>query len=96
MNKNINDSSVGLSMQPQVIICPKCQHKRTAADQGPDWQCPSCGVAYNKVTAPSAAVTHKVNSARGAGGSREIDLDELETVTPGAISPNWTQAGTVS
>jgi glutaredoxin len=32
-----------------AITCPKCQHKRTAADSGvPDWQCPRCGIAYAK------------------------------------------------
>jgi uncharacterized membrane protein YhaH (DUF805 family)/ribosomal protein L37AE/L43A len=87
MNANINGkSSAGLGLQPQVIVCPKCQYERTAADHGPDWQCPSCGVAYSKAAAHSAAVAHNVNSARGAGGRRESDDDELETVTPGAIS----------
>jgi uncharacterized membrane protein YhaH (DUF805 family) len=87
MNANITEtSSAGLSLQPQVKICPKCQHKRTADDHGPDWQCPGCGVAYNKATVPSPAVAHKVNSAPRARGSQEINRDELETATPGAIS----------
>jgi uncharacterized membrane protein YhaH (DUF805 family)/ribosomal protein L37AE/L43A len=86
MDANINGrNSAGLSLQPQAVICPKCQYKRTAADQCPEWQCPSCGVAYSKATAPSAAVALNVNSVRGPGG-REIDRDELETVTPGAFS----------
>ena len=86
MNANINGrNSAGLSLQPQAVICPKCQYKRTAADQCPVWQCPSCGVAYSKATAPSAAVAIKVNSVRGPG-RREIDRDELETVTPSALS----------
>lgn len=29
--------------------CPKCGYERQPADTVPDWQCPSCGVAYNKV-----------------------------------------------
>jgi len=73
-------------LQPQVTVCPKCQYKRTAADNGPDWQCPSCGVAYSKAAAQSAAVANKVDSARGTVGRRESNDDELETVTPGAIS----------
>ena len=86
MNANINGrNSAGLSLQPQAVICPKCQYKRTAADQCPEWQCPSCGVAYSKATAPSAAVALNVNSVRGPGG-REIDRDELETVTPSVLS----------
>jgi uncharacterized membrane protein YhaH (DUF805 family)/ribosomal protein L37AE/L43A len=86
MNANINGkSSAGLGLQPQVVVCPKCQYTRTAADQAPGWQCPSCGVAYSKAAAQSAAVAHNVDSSREAGGRRESD-DELETVTPGALS----------
>jgi len=29
--------------------CPKCGYRRKASDRAPDWQCPSCGVAYAKV-----------------------------------------------
>ncbi len=86
MNENTNNKrSAGLSLEPKVIICPKCQYRRTAADQGPDWQCPSCGIAYSKATAPSAAASPGVNSARGSSG-RHIDRDELPTVTPSALS----------
>lgn len=32
-----------------AMTCPKCRYVRTAADSGvPDWQCPSCGIAYAK------------------------------------------------
>jgi glutaredoxin len=30
-------------------ICPKCNYARKESDTNPDWQCPSCLVAYNKV-----------------------------------------------
>ncbi len=30
-------------------ICPKCNYVRKDSDEAPDWQCPSCGVAYHKV-----------------------------------------------
>jgi uncharacterized membrane protein YhaH (DUF805 family) len=86
MNANIDGKgSAGLGLQPQVIICPKCQYKRTATDQAPDWQCPGCGVAYSKAAAQSGAVAQNVVSARGSGGRRQIDA-ELETATPGVIA----------
>src|SRR5580692_9922346 len=86
MDANNNGrNAAGLSLETQAVSCPKCQYKRTAADQCPQWQCPSCGVAYSKATAPSAAVALKVNSVRGPG-RREIDRDELETVTPSVLS----------
>ena len=72
-------------MQPPAVVCPKCQYERTAADQSPAWQCPSCGVAYSKAAAPAAGVALNVNSVRGPAG-REIDPDELETVTPSVFS----------
>ena len=87
MNADSNQmSSTGLSLQPREIVCPKCQHKRTAGDHGPDWQCPSCGIAYNKATAPSATVTIKVTSGPGADRRQDINDDRWETATPSAIA----------
>jgi uncharacterized Tic20 family protein/ribosomal protein L37AE/L43A len=68
--------------------CPKCRHVRTAADSGPDWQCPKCGIAYAKFgqPAPAAApapsqagrsVTQQVSAGRtlaGAGGGGSTGL----------------------
>jgi hypothetical protein len=34
----------------KISTCPKCTYTRTADDYAPEWQCPSCKVAYNKVT----------------------------------------------
>ena len=28
--------------------CPKCQYIRKKTDASPKWQCPNCGIAYNK------------------------------------------------
>lgn len=30
-------------------ICPKCSYARKDTDSAPEWQCPSCQVAYKKV-----------------------------------------------
>lgn len=32
-----------------MTICPKCNYERKDTDTNPDWECPSCGVAYVKV-----------------------------------------------
>jgi uncharacterized membrane protein YhaH (DUF805 family)/ribosomal protein L37AE/L43A len=80
-----------IGLQPQAIICPKCQHQRAAADQGPAWQCPSCGIAYNKATAQAGdPVTHQVIRTAGARGRQGIDRGEWETFTPGVISLSLT------
>jgi len=94
MNANINQTGSNLSLQPdalslqpQAVTCPKCQHKRTAADQGPAWQCPNCGIAYSKATAQAdGVVAHKVIKTSGAHAKPAIDRGEWETVTPGVIS----------
>jgi len=36
------------------IVCPKCSYQRAPADVAPDWQCPSCGIAYAKFLKPVA------------------------------------------
>ena len=78
-----------LSVQPRAIVCPKCQHKRTANDHGPEWQCPNCGIAYNKAS-PSPDVVHKVSNTSGARGRREVYRDEFDTATPSALSLSLT------
>jgi uncharacterized membrane protein YhaH (DUF805 family) len=74
-------------LKPQAIICPKCQYQRTAADDGPAWQCPNCGIAYNKATSQAdAAVVHKVIRNSGSRGTQKIDSGEWETSTPRVVS----------
>ena len=31
-----------------AVACPKCSYVRRPSDAAPDWQCPSCGIAYAK------------------------------------------------
>lgn len=33
----------------EAIVCGACSHVRQPTDTSPDWQCPGCGAAYNKV-----------------------------------------------
>lgn len=51
--------------------CPKCRHVRTAADSGPDWQCPKCGIAYAKFGQPAPAATPPA-AARGPVGGASV------------------------
>jgi glutaredoxin-like YruB-family protein len=52
--------------------CPKCRYERQPSDTAPDWQCPSCGVAYSKVDSapPPAAASVRVHgrAPSGSGG----------------------------
>ncbi|WP_028453918.1 tetratricopeptide repeat protein [Chitinilyticum litopenaei] len=50
-----------------TITCPKCRYQRQATDSAPDWQCPSCGVAYAKVgAAPAPTPAARPQSAHTA------------------------------
>ena len=52
--------------------CPKCRYERQSSDTAPDWQCPSCGIAYSKAESPLPAAEGSVArpSARtGSGGN---------------------------
>jgi glutaredoxin len=53
-----------------LTTCPKCRYVRTTADTAPSWQCPGCGVAYNKVmnetyVPPSPASASRAESGGG-------------------------------
>ncbi len=37
-----------------MTACPKCGYVRKPSDTAPDWQCPSCGIAYAKVQAAAS------------------------------------------
>lgn len=39
-------------------ICPKCSYIRQATDNCPDWQCPSCQIAYSKAGGPQADASY--------------------------------------
>jgi len=42
------------------MICPKCRYKRKPIEAAPDWQCPSCGVAYSKATSSTVNKQAKI------------------------------------
>jgi uncharacterized protein YxjI len=56
--------------------CPKCGHVRTESETAPDWQCPSCGIAYAKFVQSMADTAGGASSIqRGpAFGAAEFDL----------------------
>jgi hypothetical protein len=39
---------MNLTLEEQLIICPKCRYQRKSTDAGPAGQCPCCGVVYDK------------------------------------------------
>lgn len=37
--------------------CPKCSYERTPVDKTPDYECPKCGIIYNKYRPPDSSKT---------------------------------------
>jgi rubredoxin len=62
--------------------CPKCAYVREAKDHAPEWQCPSCGIAYDKYKPPQGEsgpgglrdIRPSDVSARGGGGGARFFL----------------------
>ena len=57
-----------------TVKCPKCSYKRQPSDTTPDWQCPSCGIAYAKFTGDFSKVktVQKVAEPDDGVGNRLI------------------------
>jgi len=61
------------------ISCPKCDYVRKPEDAAPDWQCPSCGIAYQKFR--DAAAAREGDAASGKGAT--VDLRERTLLSAG-------------
>lgn len=48
-----------------MSTCRKCGYERTAADAGPDYECPKCGVVYAKTIAQPATKQRPKPQAEG-------------------------------
>jgi hypothetical protein len=58
-----------------AVRCPKCGHVRTAADTNPAWQCPACGIAYNKYAAYLAKARQTAIAPRAGDAVPPWSLD---------------------
>ncbi|HTD07113.1 glutaredoxin family protein [Undibacterium sp.] len=69
-------------------ICPKCSYIRKATDNCPDWQCPSCQVAYSKAGGTADASYGKYGSpvaTRSPSSSGKLKLLLLLVALAAAI-----------
>ena len=48
--------------------CPKCSYVRKMGETAPDWQCPSCGVAYAKANSVGVGETRVEQQPDSGGG----------------------------
>ncbi len=64
--------------------CPKCQYVRQALEEAPDWQCPKCGIAYQKykptekpaakLPAPAAVAASKKPAKKNSGLFKDLRI----------------------
>lgn len=59
-------------------VCPKCGYTRQPGDQAPEYECPACGVVYQKYIQHHAEVEAKAAAARQAAAERERRQVEAE------------------
>jgi len=55
--------------------CPKCGHVRKATEVAPDWQCPACGIAYQKYRARLERARQFVTPPRSGDAAPGWTLD---------------------
>jgi glutaredoxin len=86
-------------------VCPKCHYTRKPADTSPEWQCPSCGIAYAKFAqvAPAKPTMRAVDrdTARFSWSFRASPLAMVAVVAIGyfayknLIGQNFSSTGEV-
>jgi len=59
-----------------VTICPKCNYERKETDTNPDWECPSCSVAYVKAQKVKATTAQTVNTTKVKNSTATVDNSE--------------------
>jgi hypothetical protein len=64
------------------VVCPKCGYARKPTDLGPAWQCPSCGIAYNKFRTAASGTTPRPD--------RQPDLRQRKLATGDRDKPGST------
>jgi hypothetical protein len=72
-------------MADSFTICPKCGYKRLLTDTAPEWQCPSCGVAYVKALQAKAPAKiaetsppKRLDTAAAPAEATDADLEERQ------------------
>lgn len=71
-----------------MTTCPKCGHNRLPHSDAPEWQCPSCGVAYRKYESYLARTRQGVAPRTESDGlpSAPRDASVWSLVTANAIA----------
>lgn len=60
--------------------CPKCNYVRQKTDTAPSWQCPSCGISYEKFQAEQFRVQESMRSGRTLVVRKEPSLFSFRNI----------------
>lgn len=66
-----------------MTICPKCHYERQHGEEGPDYECPKCGIVYAKFDA-ALEQRNAIARARSSGDWSGIPLKEVPAEYLGA------------
>lgn len=73
--------------------CPKCKYLRQPGDTAPRWQCPQCGIAYDKFldTPPATVATRAARGAtKGSGFSfKKVRIAILLAILAVVLLDSW-------
>lgn len=92
MNHSISSLSLEPLDTPETPLqrgCPRCQYVRQASDTAPEWQCPRCGVAYDKVQ-PGATAPPPSTRKASAGKAAQRSAQAQSPQPPGRASVSST------
>lgn len=67
--------------------CPKCSYERKPTDQTPEYECPSCGIIYNKYRPPGTAAPISTSSSKTKPSAE--DSEPQEAVSKKLNTPPW-------
>ena len=67
--------------------CPKCSYERKPTDQAPEYECPNCGIIYNKYRPPST--TAPISTSPRKTTSSVEDSEPHETASKRFNVPPW-------
>ncbi len=77
------------------MTCPKCGHERGTDERAPAWQCPACGIAYDKLGSKRAATvipterTSVPGMTASSGGFRKFRIALLLIILAAVALDSW-------
>lgn len=72
-----SNSKIIKKTKPKGKICPKCSYERQTTDTAPDYECPKCGIIYNKYPPLDTHEANEKGKKRGIEKKLKIKIPAL-------------------